>query len=134
MCFCGITAHYLFVIVLFSCYFSYHEPHSENTHLYTSGVVSEIKAANSKAVPSFHLARVTSHSRCEYLLDSNLPWVCSAQNMAEKADERLGDDGGLAAAPGHENGNSEEAESLLANDKEFLWILIMSFLCSSVKC
>ena len=96
--------------------------------------MSEIKAANSKAVPSFHLARVTSHSRCEYLLDSNLPWVCSAQNMAEKADERLGDDGGLAAAPGHENGNSEEAESLLANDKEFLWILILSFLCNTGKC
>ena len=96
--------------------------------------MSEIKAANSKAVPSFHLARVTSHSRCEYLLDSNLPWVCSAQNMAEKAEERLGDDGGLAATPGNVNGNSEEAESLLANDKEFLWILIMSFLCSSVKC
>ena len=45
--------------------------------------------------------------------------------MAEKAEERLGDDGGLAAAPGHENGNSEEAESLLVNDKEFLWILIL---------
>ena len=44
--------------------------------------------------------------------------------MAEKAEERLDDSDLAADLPGHvkssENGNSEEVENLLANDKEIL--------------
>ena len=55
--------------------------------------------------------------------------------MAEKAEERLDDSDLAADIPGRhvkssENGNSEEVENLLANDKEILWNDFILFVAS----